>query len=230
LVGAAGVVGHPVELVIFDCDGVLIDSEVISTRSTVKALGALGYEISEADAFQQFVGKSYSSMRRMIEADWGRAPPDSFSVDLERLTLKTMADDLQPVPGVATALARIDLPRCVASSSSMAWIRQGLASTSLLAFFDPHLFSANMVENGKPAPDVFLHAARQMGVPPERAVVVEDSIAGVTAGAAAGMTVIGFTGGSHIVDPDHGDKLRAVGAGHVVEVMDALPDLLLLPD
>lgn len=226
MVRAEGDIGRPVELVIFDCDGVLIDSEVISTRSTVKALGAIGYEISEADAFQQFVGKSYSSIRKLIEMDWGRALPSSFSADLERLTLDTMADDLQPIQGVATALARIDLPRCVASSSSIAWIRQGLTSTSLLAFFDPHLFSASMVENGKPAPDIFLHAAREMGVQPESAVVVEDSVAGVTAGAAAGMRVIGFTGGSHIVDAGHGDLLRAAGADRVIASMDALPDLL----
>lgn len=223
--GATGI-GHPVELVIFDCDGVLIDSEVMSTRATVQALAAIGYEVSEADALRRFVGKSYTSIREQIEADWGQRLPPAFNADLERTTLDVMKHELQPIPGVAAVLERLAVPRCVASSSSVAWIRQGLTSTKLIHHLEPHLFSASMVENGKPAPDIFQHAAKEMGVPPDRIVVVEDSLAGVQAGAAAAMTVVGFTGGSHISDADHGERLRAAGASHVIDDMAALPSLL----
>lgn len=222
--GAA--IGHPIELVIFDCDGVLIDSEVISTRATVQALAEIGYGISEAMALERFVGKSYTTIRGQIEADWGQALPASFDADLERMTFGVMKRELQPIPGIAPVLKQLRLPRCVASSSSLDWIRLGLERTGLIDDLAPHLFSASMVANGKPAPDIFLHAAREMGVRADRAVVVEDSLAGIQAGVAAGMTVIGFTGGSHIVDADHGQKLKAEGAGHIIDDMAVLPALL----
>ncbi|MGI9433819.1 MAG: HAD family hydrolase [Geminicoccaceae bacterium] len=226
MVGAQEVIGRPIELVIFDCDGVLIDSEVIATRATVEVLAEIGYEISEADALQDFVGKSYATIMGQIEADWGRALPASFNADLERMALGIMKEELQPIPGIARVLKQLRLSRCVASNSSLEWIRLGLERTGLFDDLTPHLFSASMVENGKPAPDIFLHAARQMGVLPERVVVVEDSLAGVQAGAAAGMAVIGFTGGSHIVGTDHGGELRAAGAGHIIDDMAMLPALL----
>ena len=215
-----------VELVIFDCDGVLIDSELISTRAAVSALAAIGYEIDEDEALRRFVGRTYAAMRRQVEADMGRPLPPSFNDDLERSTLEIMATDLQPIAGVGTALERLDLPRCVASSSSLAWIRQGLETTGLIDHFEPHLFSASMVEHGKPAPDIFLHAARAMGVAPTCAVVVEDSEAGVLAGVAAGAKVIGFTGGSHVVDSGHAVRLLELGAWRVIDDMAMLPRLL----
>ncbi|MEZ5932503.1 MAG: HAD family hydrolase [Alphaproteobacteria bacterium] len=219
--------GRPVELVIFDCDGVLIDSEVISTRSTVAALAMLGYRVSEEDGFRRFVGKSYASIRLDIQQDWGQSLPASFEADVERRTLDAMAIDLQPVDGTDEALSNLALPRCVASSSSVDWITSGLLRTGLLAHFAPHLFSASMVEHGKPAPDIFLHAAESMGTAPARAVVIEDSLPGVRAGVAAGMTVIGFTGGSHIIDKaDHGARLKDLGAAHVIDDMRLLPDLV----
>lgn len=217
----------PADLVIFDCDGVLIDSEVLSTRSTVEALALIGYEIGEADAAKRFVGRSYASIRENIETDWGQQLPSSFEVDVEKRTLGAMAKSLRPITGVGEALAKLHLPRCVASSSSIAWIRRGLERTGLLHHLAPHLFSASMVENGKPAPDIFLHAAKEMGVLPKNAVVIEDSLPGVQAGFAADMTVIGFTGGSHIIDKqEHGDQLRAAGADHVISDIRDLPGLL----
>lgn len=219
-------VGHPVDLVIFDCDGVLIDSEVISTRATVQALADVGYRISEFEAFRRFVGRSYASIRSDIEADWGQALPASFDADLEQMTLKSMKEKLRPVAGIAVVLSAINQKRCVASSSSVVWIRLGLKRTGLIHHLEPHLFSASMVKNGKPAPDIFLYAAERMEASPDRSVVIEDSIPGVQAGLAAGMTVIGFTGGSHIVDPDYGDRLRSAGARHIIDDMMALPDLL----
>ncbi len=219
--------GQPVELVIFDCDGVLIDSEVISTRSTVEALASIGYEINVVDAARRFVGRSYASIRKEIEVDWGQSLPSTFETDVEKRTLRAMAASLQPITGVGEALAKLHLPRCVASSSSIAWIRRGLERTGLLHHLAPHLFSASMVENGKPAPDIFLHAAREMGTAPEHALVIEDSLPGVQAGVAAGTTVIGFTGGSHILEKEaHGEALLQAGASYIVDEMRHLPDMV----
>lgn len=223
---AGDTIDHAVDLVIFDCDGVLIDSELISTRAAVGALAAIGYEIDEDEALRRFVGRTYASMRRQVEADMGRPLPPSFNDDLERSILEVMATDLQPILGVGAALELLDLPRCVASSSSLAWIRQGLETTGLIDFFEPHLFSAAMVEHGKPAPDIFLHAAREMGVAPTSSVVVEDSEAGVRAGVAAGATVIGFTGGSHVVEAGYTARLLQLGAWRVIDDMAKLPRLL----
>jgi len=218
--------GAAVDLVIFDCDGVLIDSEVISTGSTVAALAAIGYTITEEQASRQFVGRSYASIRNDIEADWRQPLPATFEADVERRTLDSMAKLLQPINGVDDALTRLDLPRCVASSSSVDWITLGLRKTGLLHHLAPHLFSASMVENGKPAPDIFLHAAAEMGVAPHRTLVVEDSLPGVQAGAAAGAIVVGFTGGSHIMDKtDHGERLMSAGAALVIDDIRTLPEL-----
>ena len=187
----------------------------------------IGYEIGEADAARRFVGRSYASMRREIEQEWGRSLPPMFEDEVERRTLQEMAGSLQPIDGVGEALTRLDRRRCVASSSSVDWITSGLKKTGLFDHLAPHLFSASMVENGKPAPDIFLHAAREMGVSPARALVVEDSLPGVQAGVAAGAAVIGFTGGSHITDKqDHGERLQAAGASLIIEEMRALPDLI----
>ncbi|MEM7044585.1 MAG: HAD family hydrolase [Pseudomonadota bacterium] len=219
--------GQQVNLVIFDCDGVLIDSEVISTRSTVAALAEIGFEIAETEVAKRFVGRSYTSMRKEIEAGWGKPLPNDFEAEVERRTLEEMKASLQPVDGIREALSRLDLPRCVASSSSVDWITSGLTKTGLLDYFAPHLFSASMVENGKPAPDIFLHAAERMAVIPANAVVVEDSIPGVQAGVAAGASVIGFTGGSHISDKAaHGERLKAEGASLIIEEMRRLPEIV----
>ena len=219
--------GRQFDLVIFDCDGVLIDSEVISNRTTVAALNAIGYLISEDEASRAFTGRSYASIRRDIEADWGQPLPMSFEADVQEQTLNEMATSLQAIGGISDALSRLDLARCVASSSSVEWITSGLRKTGLFDYLEPHFFSASMVKNGKPAPDIFLHAAEQMGTPPERALVIEDSVPGVQAGVAAGMTVIGFTGGSHITDKaEHGVRLSTVGATLVTEDIRDLPDLI----
>lgn len=217
---------HAVDLVIFDCDGVLIDSEVISTRMTIERLAALGYDVSEPDANRRFVGRSYRSMRSDVEADWGQKLPPSFEADLEQATVEAMAKALQPVRGVSAMLSALKRPRCVASSSSVDWIKQGLTLTGLIHHLDPYLFSASMVENGKPAPDLFLHAAAEMGSTPELSLVIEDSVPGVEAGVAAGMTVIGFTGGSHAGHPAHAERLRDVGAKHVIPDITMLQSLL----
>ncbi|MGI9510732.1 MAG: HAD family hydrolase [Geminicoccaceae bacterium] len=227
LVNSGSGLGRAVELIIFDCDGVLIDSEVLSTRATVAALDAIGYRISEEEAYRDFVGRSYASIRKTIESDWGRSLPESFEAEVEKRTLEAMATSLEPIAGAGSALSKLDRPRCVASSSSIDWIELGLRKTGLLGHLSPHLFSASMVENGKPAPDVFLHAAGEMGVVPANVLVIEDSLPGVQGGVAAGMTVIGFTGGSHILDKQgHGERLKSAGAALIIDEMRMLPDLI----
>ena len=226
MVGAAGGLGHPVDLVIFDCDGVLIDSEALAIRCLVEELRAIGYMIDLDAATASFVGQSWTTITEEIEAEWKRPLPKGFAEDIDQRIISLMPEKLRPIDGVAAMLSGLEKKRCVASSSTMTWIRRGLTTTGLIGHLDPHLFSASMVEKSKPAPDVFLYAAERMGAATHRVVVVEDSLAGVQAGVAAGMTVIGFTGGSHIIDADHGDKLRAAGAGRIVEHMADLPSLL----
>ena len=147
---------------------------------------------------------------------------DNLRPALEQLGLRR---ELAPVPGIARALAQLDGPRCVASSSDPARIRMTLELTGLAGFFGDHIFSGAEVANGKPAPDLFLHAAKTMGAPPAECVVVEDSVQGVRAGVAAAMPVIGFTGGAHAY-PGFADTLRAAGAATIIAHMDELPAVL----
>ena len=134
--------------------------------------------------------------------------------------------DLKAIAGVADAIAAIDLPKCVASSGVPEKIRHGLECAGLYELLSPHIFSAVQVARGKPAPDLFLYAAKEMGAAPERCLVIEDSVPGVTGAVAAGMTVLGFHGGSHCL-PGHGEKLRDAGAALLFDDMRQLPDLIL---
>jgi HAD superfamily hydrolase (TIGR01509 family) len=164
----------------------------------------------------------------MVEAERGRALPADFEERVRANDLAVFARELRAVPGVADALARIPIAKCVASSGAPEKIRHSLAVTGLIDFFGPHLFSAHMVPRGKPAPDLFLFAAAAMGVDADRCVVVEDSVAGVTAARAAGMPVLGFAGGGHAGD-GYAAKLRAAGAAPVFADMAELPALLQAP-
>lgn len=213
------------DLVVFDCDGVLVDSETIACRIDAEIFTDLGFPLSFEDIRRDFVGVSATTMCRAIEERFGRALPADMPQRLLQAALDSFEAELQPIAGIADALRRLAGPRCVASSSSPPRIRRSLELTGLIDFFAPHLFSATMVTNGKPAPDLFLHAAREMGVSPARCVVIEDSIPGVTAARAAGMTVYGFVGGGHCVD-GHGERLSALGADAVFDDMADLPRLL----
>lgn len=212
-------------LVVFDCDGVLVDSEVIACRVEAEVLTAIGFPHSFEDVRRDYVGLGAASVRRLIEERFGRAVPEDFRARSLAAALEAFERELRPIPGIAEAVAALSGPRCVASSSDPARIRRSLELTGLLDAFDPHLFSATMVEHGKPAPDLFLHAAGEMGVPPSRCVVVEDSVPGVQAARAAGMTVLGFHGGSHC-DSDHREKLARAGADRLFADMRELHDLL----
>jgi len=214
------------ELVIFDMDGVLVDSEIISARVATRALNDAGYEIDEAGVLDRFLGISNVSMVKTIERETGLRLTDAFIADLRRDVLAAYEGELEAIPGIESALSGITVSRCVASSSNPERIERSLQLTGLARHFGDDVFSATMVDRGKPAPDLFLYAASRMGAAPERCVVIEDSTAGVTGAKAAGMTVLGFTGGSHVRHELHGPKLAAAGADAVFGHMEALQGLI----
>jgi HAD superfamily hydrolase (TIGR01509 family) len=213
------------ELVIFDCDGVLVDSEVISCRAHAAALTRHGYPITADQVLDRFLGVSDREARLAIEAELGHDLPADFEMQMKQAALQSYADDLRLVPYVGEAVAAINLPKCVASSGTPEKIRHGLTCAGLYDVLSPHIFSASQVKRGKPAPDLFLFAAEQMRVSPERCVVIEDSIHGVTGARAAGMTVLGFHGGSHC-RPGYADTLRSAGAAVTFDDMRQLPGLI----
>jgi HAD superfamily hydrolase (TIGR01509 family) len=214
-----------IELVIFDCDGVLVDSEVISCRAHAKTLARHGYPITAEQVLERSLGVSDREARLVIESEIGRKLPDDFESQVKQATLQFYAGDLQAISHVGEAVAAIDLPKCVASSGTPEKIHHGLTCAGLYDLLAPNIFSATQVRNGKPAPDLFLFAAAQMGMSPERCLVVEDSIPGIAGALAAGMTVLGFHGGSHC-RPGYGDRLRAAGAATTFGDMRQLPGLI----
>jgi HAD superfamily hydrolase (TIGR01509 family) len=183
------------DLVILDCDGVLVDSEPISVRLDVVVLGKLGWHLTEAEIAERFVGRSHEYMVGEIEAAIGRPLPADWHDELHALYREAFEAELAPVDGVVEALDRLATPTCVASSSSHERLRLTLGLTGLLGRFEGRIFSATDVANGKPAPDLFLHAAASMGADPARCAVVEDSRYGVEAARAAGMHAFGYAGG-----------------------------------
>jgi HAD superfamily hydrolase (TIGR01509 family) len=188
-------VSAPISLVIFDCDGVLVDTERIAVRIDVAVLAELGWKMSEAEVIERFMGKSDDAMTREIEAHTGRKLPESWEAPFRHLYREAFAAELTPVPGVVEALDAITLPTCVASSGTHEKIRYTLGLTGLYDRFAGRIFSVDDVRRGKPAPDLFLHAAGHMGAVPERCAVVEDSPYGVQAARAAGMRAFGYAGG-----------------------------------
>jgi HAD superfamily hydrolase (TIGR01509 family) len=182
-------------LVIFDCDGVLVDSEPISVRHDVELFAEVGLPISEADVIERFVGRSAQVIVAAIEDGLGHPLPDGAFEQAEQRLWQAWADELTPVDGIEQALDEITEPVCVASSSGHESLRFKLELTGLYERFAGRIFSATEVANGKPAPDLFLHAAARMGFEPTTCVVVEDSRYGVQAARAAGMHVLAYAGG-----------------------------------
>ncbi|APU38760.1 HAD family hydrolase [Streptomyces sp. TN58] len=186
---------RPIELVIFDCDGVLVDTERVATRVQV-ALGAeLGWPLTEGDVIDLFIGRSNASVREQVAARLGEGTADVWAKRFERLHREAVDAGLAPVEGLPEALDAITLPTCVASSGSHEKMRHTLGRTGLYDRFVGRIYSATEVARGKPAPDLFLYAAQRMGVDPGSCVVVEDSRPGVEAARAAGMRAFGFGGG-----------------------------------
>ncbi|MFG2570782.1 HAD family hydrolase [Streptomyces sp. NPDC048567] len=185
----------PIELVIFDCDGVLVDSERIAARVQVSLGAELGWPLTEDEVVNRFIGRSHASIREQVSAQLGKETAATWSERFEQLHREAVEADLAPVEGLPEALDAITLPTCVASSGSHDKMRHTLGRTGLYERFAGRIYSATDVARGKPAPDLFLHAARQMEVDPTACVVVEDSRPGVLAARAAGMRVLGYAGG-----------------------------------
>ena len=207
-------------LVIFDCDGVLVDSEPISVRHDVELLAELGMPLSEAEVIDRFVGRSPEVMVAAIEDYLGHPLPDGWFEQAERRLREAWAAELTTVDGIREALEEIADPVCVASSSGQENLRYKLELTGLYERFAGRIFSATEVANGKPAPDLFLYAAERMGAPAAGCVVVEDSRYGVAAARAAGMDVLAYAGGLTAADVLEGPRTV------VFDDMRSLPRLL----
>jgi HAD superfamily hydrolase (TIGR01509 family) len=209
-------------LVIFDCDGVLVDSEPLSIEVLIGVLRNAGVEMDAEEATERFLGKSLKTMSSILHDEYGLAVDDRFLEEMRLDLYRRFRTELQPVPGIAAALDGLDLARCVASSSQPERIRLSLTITGLIDKLEPHIFSASMVEHGKPAPDLFLHAASKMGFDPGECIVVEDSPAGIQAAKAAGMRVFAFTGASHARTERHLHSLRELSPDVVFDEMGDL--------
>ena len=209
------------ELVIFDCDGVLVDSEPIANRVFVEMLSELGVQTSLEDMYANFVGHPMSYCMQLVERRLGHAPPADFEARLQERTFSAFeAERLQAMPYIFEALDQISIATCVASSGEIQKMRFTLGITGLLSRFEGRLFSVTQVERGKPAPDIYLFAAKTMGVSPARCVVVEDSPVGAQAGLRAGMTVLGFAGHTSA------QQLMDVGVQRTFAAMRDLPAIL----
>jgi len=211
----------PIDLVIFDCDGVLVDSERLSVEVDRRVLASLGWKISREEIIDRFVGRSSTHFRAEVEVQLGRALPDDWEEPYQPWYLDAFERELEAVPGVGDALESLDVPTCVASNGAHDKIRRNLGLTGLLPRFEGRIFSAEDVDEGKPAPDLFLHAAERLGVDPAGCVVIEDSRYGVQAARAAGMRVFGYGGGI-----TSAESLHREGATVFTDMKD-LPRLLL---
>jgi HAD superfamily hydrolase (TIGR01509 family) len=213
-------VADPFELVIFDCDGVLVDSERIGVRVEAEYLAELGWPLTEAEIVERFMGRTDEYMHQAIQAQLGCRLPADWKAQFQRRYREAFTADLRPVDGVLEALDQITVPTCVASAGNHDKLRFTLGRTGLYERFQGRIFSGYEVANGKPAPDLFLHAAARMGAEPARCAVVEDSRFGVEAARTAGMRAFGYAGG--LTPPE-----RLEGHGTVVfQDMRQLPGLL----
>ena len=196
------------DLVIFDCDGVLIDSEPIANRVLTERLRVAGLELSPDEVMRRFVGRTRAGCLALAAELLSRELPPAFAQDWDAALFEAFEKELRPIDGVAEVLDGLALPFCVASNSSPDRMRVSLGASGLLPRFAGRTFSSAEVARPKPAPDLFLHAAKTLGAAPSRCAVVEDTPTGARAGVAAGMTVFGFAGGAHT----SADALRAEGA------------------
>ena len=194
--------GTTADLVIFDCDGVLIDSEIISARMLIAALADRGVGIDLDYVAQHFLGRSYPTVMKTIRTEFGVDLPPEFEEDYRARLLAAFETGLRIMPGVREVLAGVGVPWCVATSSSRMRAERSLDIVGLRGLVGDKLFTAGEVRNGKPAPDLFFHAAERMGAAPSRCLVIEDSLNGIKAARAAGMAVWRFTGGTHLAGRD----------------------------
>lgn len=209
------------DLVIFDCDGVLVDSEPIANRVLVEQLTAIGLSLSYDEVMRRFVGRTRAGCLALAAELLGRELPPTFAETWDAALFAAFRAELKAIAGVRELIERLEPPYCVASNSSPERMGVSLIASGLYRFFEGRLFSASHVANPKPAPDLFLHAAASMGAVPNRCAVIEDTPTGVRAAVAAGMTVFGYAGGAHADT----EALRAEGAA-VIRTMDRLAEAL----
>ncbi len=212
------------DLVIFDNDGVLVDSEIIAAEVESVLLTEAGYPISTEEMGERFAGMTWQNILLAVEREASIPLSASLIDKSEKILDERLARDVQIIPGVKEALAKLTQPRCICSNSTLHRLDRMLTHVGLKPYFDPHIFSARDLgeDKVKPRPDIFLHAAKEMNVKPSHCVVVEDSVHGIRGAVAAGMRVIGFTGASHTY-PSHADRLTDAGAETVIARMSDLP-------
>ncbi len=210
---------QPTELVIFDCDGVLVDSEVITMRTIIASCADLGLELDMLEAEQMFTGGHWAVVVAEIERRLGGRVPDTFTPDFRARLVKALDSEVEPVDGIIDVLDAMTHARCVASNGPHAKMEATLGRCGLLPYFEGRVYSAYDIDRFKPDPGLFLHAAEQCGTNPARCVVVEDSMNGVRASEAAGMRTIAY------VSKGDGEALRAAGAT-ILRDMRKLVDLL----
>ncbi len=213
-------------MVIFDCNGVLVDSEPLATAVVSREFMRAGFALTPDLVARYFAGRRQADMFAEVEIAAGRKLPAGFADTVTAATVQRFRAELRATAHMAHALSWLRGPKCVASSAPLERIRASLETTDLIRFFEPNLFSASDVPNGKPAPDLFLHVAGQTRVNAGDCLVVEDSPAGVTAAVTAGMTVIGFVGGSH-AGARLGQQLTEAGARAVISDMRALKSTVI---
>ena len=187
------------DLIIFDCDGVLIDSEIISADTLIDELAILGIDIDYDYVRTKCLGRSFPTVAKNIRESFDKPLPADFEQRYRSSLLQRFETQLQTTDGIADVLSTLDVPFCVATSSSPPRVARSLELTGLKTFFGDNVFTASQVQNGKPAPDLFLFAAEKMGVDPSRALVIEDSPPGLIAARAAGMAHYAYTGASHLI-------------------------------
>lgn len=213
------------DLLIFDCDGVLVDSEPLACEVVADVLADIGFPITREEFFTRFAGVSDREMYAQLEIEHGRQIGAEIRQRVNHEILVALSSRLEAIPGIHSAIQAIDVRTCIASGSDRRRVEASLRRTGLLEHFAGRIFNSEQVPRGKPAPDLFLYAAAQMQAAPNRCVVIEDSQAGVQAAVSAGMRVLGFVGGTHC-RPGREEVLRRQGAEHVFHDMRELPALL----
>jgi len=198
---------HNIELVIFDCDGVLIDSEILSKRVLLNMLEELGVKLPADYFYNHFLGYNFEHVTAKVFSDFSVVLTNDFRQRYRQALIKVFATELQTTHEIESILSQLSVNSCVATSSSPEKVKNALKYTKLAPFFSGRVFTSSEVEHGKPAPDLFLHAAKTLGVKPENCLVIEDSPTGISAAISANMPVIRYTGASHMQDVSAESKL-----------------------
>ena len=219
-----------ISLVIFDCDGVLVDSEYLSATVLIEVFAEIGISLDLAFVYANFVGHSFATVASKYARQHGTNVPEYFEQNYRNRLLERFVGQLKSMPGIETVLDNLNVPYCLASGSSPTRVNRSLAIAGLASRFENRIFTTTMVSNGKPAPDIFLHAAKAMGVDPLACLAIEDSTTGVTAAIAAEMTTWHFTGGVHF---NHGyEKVPNANLvdrrfNHMLDFFEGAPQLRL---